>query len=274
MRRVTIVAVGAAAVVALAPISSLKSQNGRDERPALSIPESPTGILWNQYGTPATEPPINVGSQEFEPDHDALDDQAADDFILHDPGPGLNIYITAVRVMGEYSDGGGPASSFNVYFYSNGPDNLPGTLIAAFANLPYAGTPPDFMITMPNKFGIGLSPGTYWVSVQARQDFNPNGQWFWHNSKVQVDAAGAWQNPGNGYGTGCISWNRKNACMPDQVAPDQVFQILGYVEGNPPSPTPTPRPTPTPTSTPTPSPTPSRASPRPRPTPHLRPTPP
>ena len=284
MRRATTFAIGAVAVVALASTSSLKSQNRQDERPALSMPESPTGgILWNQYGTPATEPPINITSQEFEPDLDALDDQAADDFILLDPGPGINIYITAVRVKGEYSDGGGPASSFNVYFYSNGPDNLPGTLIAAFANLPYTGTPPDFMITLPNEFGIGLSPGTYWVSVQARQDFNPNGQWFWHNCTVQVNAGAAWQNPGNGYGTGCISWNRKNACMPDQVAPDQVFQIIGYKEGNPPSPTPTARPTPTPTATPTPSPTPSvtptptatpRVSPRPRPTPHPRPTPP
>src|SRR5437867_5919495 len=71
------------------------------------------------------------------------------------------------------------------------------------------------------------------------QDFNPNGQWFWHNRIVQSNAGAAWQNPGNGYGTGCTSWNRKNACMPDQVWPDQVFKILGFFEGNPPSPTPT-----------------------------------
>jgi len=209
------------------------------------------GILWDQYDNAATEPPINIGSQDFEPAFDTLDDQAADDFVLPVPPPNINLYLTGVRVMGEYSDGGGPASSFNVYFYSNGPGNVPEALIAEFFNLPYTGTPPDFTIRLPDPMGIGS--GTYWVSVQARQDFNPKGQWFWHNRTVQSNAGAAWQNPGDGYGTGCITWNRKNTCMPDQVAPDQVFQILGFGEG----PTPSPTPTPTPTATPTPRPTPS-----------------
>ena len=141
--------------------------------------------------------------------------------------------------MGEYSMGGGPASSFNVYFYTNGAGNLPGTLIASFPNRSYTGTPPEFVI---HWTPFRLPSGTYWISVQARQDFKTNGQWFWHNRTVQTNAGAAWQNPGDGYGTGCITWNRKNACMPDQVWPDQVFQILGFVEG----------PTPTPTATPTP----------------------
>ncbi len=96
-------------------------------------------------------------------------------------------YITGVRVMGEYSAGGGPASSFNIYFYQSGAGNLPGTLIAAFMNLSYVGTPPDFLICLPYPFGLG--PGTYWVSVQARQDSNPNGQWFWtteHSNRTPV----------------------------------------------------------------------------------------
>jgi hypothetical protein len=199
-------------------------------------------VLWDQYNNPATEPPVGIGSQDFEPAFNTLDDQAADDFALATPPPGINIYITAVRVMGEYSEGGGPASSFNVYFYSNGAGNLPGTLIGAYLNLSYTGTPPDLTINLPHPVPFG--PGTHWVSVQARQDFKTNGQWFWHNRTVQSNAGAAWQNPGDGYGTGCITWNRKNACVPDQVWPDQVFQILGFWEGNPPSPTPTPTPTP------------------------------
>ena len=198
------------------------------------------GVLWDQYNNPATEPPVGIGSQDFEPTLNTLDDQAADDFALATPPPGINIYITAVRVMGEYSQGGGPASSFNVYFYNNGTGNLPGTLIGAYLNLSYTGTPPDFTINLPHPIPVG--PGTHWVSVQARQDFNTNGQWFWHNRTIQSNAGAAWQNPDDGYGTGCITWNRKNACMPDQVWPDQVFQILGFWEGNPPSPTPTPTP--------------------------------
>jgi hypothetical protein len=177
-----------------------------------------------------------------------FDSQAADDFVIA-PGP-TGSFITGVRVMGEYSNGGGPASSFNIYFYQNGAGNLPDTLVAAFMNLSYTGVPPDFLICLPSPFGI--APGTYWVSVQARQDSDPNGQWFWHNRTVQSHAGAAWQNPGNGYGTSCITWNRKSTCMADQVWPDQVFQILGFHEG----PLPTPKPTPTPRGRPTPFPRP------------------
>ena len=92
--------------------------------------------LWNQYDNAATQPPLGIGSQQFEPAMAVLDSQAADDFTI---GPGT--FITGVRVMGEYSDGGGPASSFNIYFYQNGAGNLPGTLIAAFMNLSYTGPP-------------------------------------------------------------------------------------------------------------------------------------
>jgi hypothetical protein len=258
------------------PITS--SDSNRDAR-ASPTPEFPTGgVLWDQYNNPATEPPIDIGSQNFEAAMAAFDDQAADDFVLATPPPGINIFVTRVRVMGEYSEGGGPASSFNIYFYSNGAGNLPGALIAAFLNLSYTGTPPDFTIDLPHPFP--LSPGTNWVSVQARQDFNPNGQWFWHNRTVQSNAGAAWQNPGDGYGTGCTSWNRKNACLPDQVWPDQVFQIFGFLEGNPPTATPTiPPPTPTPTRTPTPtatfppSPSPTPSEPSVTPIPTVRPTP-
>jgi len=236
------------------PITS--SDSDRDAT-ALPMPGFPTGgVFWDQYNNPATEPPINIGSQKFEPAMAAFDDQAADDFVLNAPPPPMFAYITDVRVMGEYSQGGGPASSFNVYLYTNGAGNLPGTQFAAFLNRPYTGTPPDFTINLGNPFS--LPSGIYWVSVQARQDFNPNGQWFWHNRTVQSNAGAAWRNPGDGYATGCITWNRKNACMADQVWPDQVFQILGFVEG--PTPTATATSTATPTPTPTASPTPIACS--------------
>jgi hypothetical protein len=219
---------------------------------ALANSNLPLGLpLYDQYNNPATEPPINLGSQDFEPAMAKFDDQAADDFVLTIPRTNC---ITGVRVMGEYSQGGGPASSFNVYFYQNGAGNLPGALMAAFMNLPYSGTPPDFVIPLPGPYSFCVNPGTYWVSVQARQDFNPSGQWFWHNRTVQSNSVAVWQNPGDGYGTGCICWNRKNLCMAEQIWPDQVFQILGFTEGPTPSPKllPTSRPRPTPAPRPSP----------------------
>ena len=230
------------------PITS--SESDRDAS-ALPMSEFPMGCcLWNQYDNPATKPPLGIGSQKFEPAMGAFDDQAADDFVITAPPPPIFLYITGVRVMGEYSKGGGPASSFNVYIYANAPGHVPGGLISAFLNQPYTGTPPDFEIRWSP---VSLPSGTYWISVQAVQDLNPNGQWFWHNRTVQSNAGAVWQNPGDGYGTGCTTWNRKNACMPDQVWPDQVFQILGFAEGPTPTATVTPvsSPSPTPTSTPT-----------------------
>jgi len=242
---------------ATANIPQLPATSSDSSAGALAMPQFPMAGVWNQYNNPATQPPVSIGSQEFEPAFASLTDQAADDFVFTYP---FNNVITGVRVMGEYSEGGGPASSFNVYIYGNGPDNVPGGLIAARFNLLYTGTPPDFTINLISL--VTLGPGTYWISVQARQDFNPAGQWFWHNRTIQSNAGAAWQNPGDGYGTGCTSWNRKNACIPDQVSPDQVFQVLGFIEGPPPTATPTATATPTPRVIPTPRP---RPSPAPRP---------
>jgi hypothetical protein len=150
-----------AAKIAQLPVTSSDSGAG-----ALATPECPTGIvLWDQYNNPATEPPLAIGSQNFEPAMAAFDDQAADDFVFTYPFANV---ITGVRVMGEYSKGGGPASSFNVYIYGNAQGHVPGGLIASLLNLPYTGTPPDFTINLISL--VNLGSGTYWISVQARQD--------------------------------------------------------------------------------------------------------
>ncbi len=246
--------------------------------------QAPNCTTLSQYDNAATEPPLGIGSQQFEPAMAAFDDQAADDFVVVlDP---LHVfYITEVRVMGEYSQGGGPASSFNVYLYRDAPGHLPGELIQALLNQPYTGTPPDFTIHLTS--GI-LDSGPYWISVQAVQNFNPNGQWFWHNRNVSTNYGAAWQNPGDGYGTGCVTWNRKNACMPDQVSPDQVFSlrvcVIEYTPTVAPTwtptatatatSTPTATATATATATPTPTPTPTACTGRCTPTPRPRPIPP
>jgi hypothetical protein len=132
-----------------------------------------------------------------------------------------------------------------------------------------------------------LPEGHYWVSVQARQDITQAGFWLWHNRTIQSNAGAAWQNPGNGFGTGCVVWIRRVTCaVLQQTAPDQVFRLIGTAGGGTPTPTstPTPSPTPSPTATPTAtatvSATPTATStatptitPRPTPTPRIAPTP-
>ena len=75
---------------------------------ALPISYCQGGGFWDQYNNPATEPPVGIGSQQFESAMTPFDNQTADDFVI---GGGYGApWITGVRVMGEYSAGGGPAA--------------------------------------------------------------------------------------------------------------------------------------------------------------------
>jgi hypothetical protein len=257
---------------------------------------TPGPALYDQYDNIATEEPVDIPSQDAETALDFFDSQAADDFIVP---AGQTWHVTEVDVLGEY-DSAGPAASFHVFFYENGAGDLPGSLVASRLENPYTGSS-DFVITLTEP--VTLLEGHYWVSVQARQDIITSGFWLWHNRTVQSNSGAAWQNPGNGFGTGCVVWVRKTACAQlAQTAPDQVFRLVGISGGATPTPTvtpsTTPTPTPTATATPTPTPTPTatptltptptvtptvtpiatptatpRATPRPRPSPRPRPTP-
>ena len=249
---------------------------------------TPKTILYDQYDNFSTEKTPNIPSQDAETALDFFDSQAADDFIVP---AGQTWQITEVDVLGEY-DSAGPAASFHVFFYENGAGDLPGMLVASRLENPYTGSN-DFVITLTEP--VTLPEGHYWVSVQARQDITQAGFWLWHDRTVQSNSGAAWQNPGNGFGTGCVVWIRRVACaVLGQTAPDQVFRIIGTADVGTPTPTPTatatptatvtPTATPTATLTPTVTPTPTATAtvtvtatptttPRPTPTPRHAPTP-
>jgi len=241
---------------------------------------TPGNVLYDQYDNFATEKTPNIPSQDAETALDFFDSQAADDFIVP---AGQTWQITEVDVLGEY-DSAGPAASFHVFFYENGAGDLPGLLVASRLENPFTGSN-DFVITLTEP--VTLPEGHYWVSVQARQDITQAGFWLWHNRNLQANFGAAWQNPGNGFGTGCVVWIRRVTCaVLQQTAPDQVFRLIGASGGGTPTPTatatptstvtPTTTPTATPTSSVTPTSTPTTtatATPRPTPTPRIAPTP-
>jgi hypothetical protein len=201
--------------------------------------------LYDQTADPAPVPG-GVTSQDFEPSNDAFDSMAADDFVVP---PRETWSIDQVVVVGEYTIVG-PAEGFNVAFYAD-TGTLPGTPVAgaSFANAPYVNDAGKFTITLPST--VMLTAGTYWISVQAKLDLSPTGQWFWDNRASTVHSGAAWQNPGGGFGTGCSTWARKTTCLTTQNGPDQLFQIVGTATACG-TPTPTNTPTGTPTATPTP----------------------
>jgi hypothetical protein len=204
--------------------------------PSATPTSSPAIILYDQYDNPAPTPG-GVTSQDFEPALDNYDSFAADDFVVP---AGQRWNITQVHVIGEYSEPPVPLDSFHVFFYRDSA-TLPGTLVASRVANPYSGFV-DFVITLTSP--VTLTEGTYWVSVQAREDFNTSGQWFWDNRLVISNAGAAWQNPGGGFGAGCLTWGRKTSCL-TQNGPDQLFRLVGTAATSTPRPSPSPRPRPT-----------------------------
>ena len=232
----TVVTVGQAATAATAarrsdvPVTQAGPGSGMSASPAASAAPNVDVVLYDQYNSQVSASPINVNSQNYEPSNDALDDFAADDFVVP---AGQGWRITGVDVDGEYTDTGGAAgSSASVRFYENGAGNLPGTpngIVGSsnpFVMGPAAG---DFVISL--NYPVTLGPGTYWVSVQPNQNSNPGRYWGWHDRSVLSNSGSAWMNPGNGWGTGCTAWIRKTSCAPlGNPNPDQVFRLSGTAQ--------------------------------------------
>jgi len=161
-----------------------------------------------------------ISSQNFEAGLDAFDDQAADDFSVP---AGQAWTVTGVEAVGLYF--GGPAPSFNVSLYRD-LGTSPGALVASYPSVVAA---PDTAgtVSLPISPSISLTRGTYWVAVQANLDFGAGGQWFWETRTVQSGDAAAWQQPGNGSSTGCVTWGPALTCIPAGGGPDQMFAIDG-----------------------------------------------
>ena len=181
-------------------------------------PAAPADVLYDQYDDAGQ---YATSSQHFESGFASFDDQLADDFTVP---AGQAWSISTIDVQGQYFDGGGPATSFNVVFYSNGA-NLPGAAVASRSSVAYSEAAGDFTIILDPA--VTLTAGAYWVSVQANQNYSQAGQWGWQDRTVQSGQGAAWRNPNNGFGTGCVDWTRKTTCVTNTPDPDQVFRLSG-----------------------------------------------
>jgi hypothetical protein len=199
--------------------------HGNDAPHGTSItesPASPRAVLYDQMNGDST---AGSSSQDFEEVNDSFDSEIADDFAVPD---GERWSIEGVDVIGQYEDDSGPAESFNVNFYANSADDLPGTLIESRPASAYThGASPIITLDSP----VVLGYGTYWVSVQARMDFTPTGQWFWNDRITTSNHPSAFRNPGGDLST-CTEWDIKVICVP-AGGPDMVFRLNGTIEETP-----------------------------------------
>ena len=223
--------------------------------PIVPYPNAPQVVLYDQLNNPGA---VSTNSQNFEAANAGFNDFTADDFVV--PG-GQTWNITEVDAQGVYFNGPGPAASFNVFFYQNS-GGLPGTQVYSATGQSYVNSAGVFQVTLAAPAVLG--PGTYWVSVQARQDFTPAGEWGWTNRTVQANSPAAWKNPGGGFPPPatcpapgcpvpcptCTSYGVRQCCTGTAAGqPDQMFRLIGTIGGG--TPTPTSTPTATATGTPT-----------------------
>jgi hypothetical protein len=173
-------------------------------------------LLYDQSDTPLDS---LVPSQNVEPPYDSYDSEAADDFIVP---AGRTWSISQVLVEGSYKAAWGVAS-VNVRIYADA-TGLPGTEVYSALAVAALGTSSgDFKVTLPSQANLG--PGHYWLSVQANQG---GGEWHWSMHQALSNAASAFRNPGDGFFTGCTTWQtRPTTCGMATSWPDQVFVLRG-----------------------------------------------
>jgi hypothetical protein len=175
-------------------------------------------VLYDQYDNQGSS---SFPSQDFETSIDNFDAQGADDFVVPS---GETWNINEVDVYGDYSAGSVGSDSFHVFIYQDAA-GLPGTVVYTALNQSYSTSNNiDFVVTLSTP--AILTEGTYWVSVQSRMDYNGNDQWFWKDRSVQNNNSAAWQNPGDGFGTGCTAWAVRTSCL-GSAGPDYVYRLVG-----------------------------------------------
>jgi hypothetical protein len=145
--------------------------------------------------------------------------QAADDFTVPD---GTHWVIQEVDALGPYN---GHLSGVQVTIYAGKHHKPHRTVYNAVIQPSGSG---EFVLDLGN--GVKLKPGHYWLSVVVIAD-SGDGQWFWENQTLgttEGDPA-IWQNPQDGWGTGCTSWKVESKCT-STPAGDHMFVLRGYAK--------------------------------------------
>src|SRR5215831_16241538 len=188
-------------------------------------PKAPQAILYDQYNNAG----LNATFSGTFTDFTGFDADLADDFVVP---AGQTWNVESIDADGVYFNGSGPANSFNVFIYTDSA-GFPGTQVYSTTNQPWVQSGTTFTVNLSPA--AVLSPGTYWIEIQANMTFAVGGQWGWTDRTVQSNNGAAWQNPGGGFGI-CITWGRRGdpaGCDIDPGVPDQVYRLVGTMGGLP-----------------------------------------
>jgi len=166
-------------------------------------PQLPQVILYDQYDNISGTATLSATFTDF------LDFGAdlADDFVVPS---GESWTVESIDADGIYFNGAGPATSWNVFIYTDA-GGLPGGLVASQLNLPATQVGSTFTVNFAPS--VQITAGTYWIEIQANMTFATEGEWGWTDRTVQSNSPAAWQNPGGGFLV-CQSWTNKLVCVP------------------------------------------------------------
>jgi hypothetical protein len=77
--------------------------------------------------------------------------------------------------------------------------------------------------------GLTLQPGVYWFSVQMRMNYEPGTSgalWELTTSDTSPGFPASWENPTNGYDTGCLGWIPVSQCFTG-IGEGYLFTLSG-----------------------------------------------
>ena len=72
-----------------------------------------------------------------------------------------------------------------------------------------------------------LCPAARFICAKANMDFGSGGEWGWNTNNTVRGFASKWQNPGDGFGTGCVTYTTTTVCIPSGEGGDFSFALIG-----------------------------------------------
>ena len=201
-------------------IPVVSSPNGWVQHAQLPAPNAPQVVLYDQYNNGSTTATLSATFTDF-PTFSA---DLADDFVVP---AGQTWNVQSIDADGQYFNGAGPATNWNVFIYADSA-TLPGTQVFSAINQPVTQVGTTFTVNLP--VAAVLTAGTYWIEIQANMTFGTQGEWGWTDRTVQSNSGAAFQNAGGGFGCGTV-WVRKPVCVPTTSGPDQVYRLNGTLGG-------------------------------------------
>jgi hypothetical protein len=214
-----------AATTAVHAASSLR--NAKPASPKTVPRDAASGmVLYRQTGT-------YTGAAVAQTSTDGNNASGADDFTVTDAnGWTISAFNFAV-VLPNYSPSAGLSYNVDVYPDASGHPAFPGVCSAHFA----AGIVDNdnTMLSVPLPQACVLPQGSYWVALQANnnndssQPLVPQVDWSGYTAAVIPGWPASWENPGNGYGTGCDVWTPATGC---NYSIDSLgFDVIGFPGG-------------------------------------------